>query len=261
MLATILIFAAVISPDVWPRGSTACRGLPLWTRSPAPGGPRGTARRLPASTPRRQCPRLRPAGLAASSTRLLPCYYQLAGTLTGLTRSRRRTAPSAGRTSRSLRLRPVLHHDICLVSVLGLHGTLHVQEARNVDGVSVQAEGPYEAKVADGCWLIIYPEGQEPPIRARSRANVPIIAGRTQVGSVDAIASAQFLTDSVPRMTARLVPRVRTRASVWAKATVRITAPPGTRFGAHRLPRPAQGPTRPLTLCKASAGSVSARRG
>jgi len=116
----------------------------------------------------------------------------------------------------------MLYHDIGLVSVLGLRGTLHVQEAGNADGVSVQAEGPYEAKVADGCWLIIYPEGQEPAIPARARANVPITTGRTQVGSVDAIAKAQFLTDSVPR--------VRTRASVRTKATVLITAPPGTRF-------------------------------
>ena len=116
----------------------------------------------------------------------------------------------------------MLYHDICLVSVLGLHGTLHVQEAADAEGVSVQADGPYEAKVADGDWLVIYPEGQEPPIPARSRANVPITSGRTQVGSVDVSTKARFLTDSVPRM--------RTRASVRVKATVRITAPPGTRF-------------------------------
>jgi hypothetical protein len=116
----------------------------------------------------------------------------------------------------------MLYHDIGLVSVLGLRGTLHVQEAGKAEGISVQVEGPYEAKVADGGWLIIYPEGQEPTIPARVGGNVPVTAGRTHIGSVDATARARFLTDSVPR--------VRTRASVRVKATVRITAPPGTRF-------------------------------
>ena len=116
----------------------------------------------------------------------------------------------------------MLYRDICLVTVLGLRGTLHIQGVADADGVSVQTEGPYEAKVADGSWLVIYPEGQEPPIPARSRANVPVTAGRTNVGSVDVTAKARFLTDSVPR--------VRPRAPLRAKATVRITAPPGTRF-------------------------------
>jgi hypothetical protein len=114
----------------------------------------------------------------------------------------------------------VLYHDISLVSVLGLRGTLHVQEAGDAEGVSVQAEGPYEAKVADGCWLIIYPEGHEPPIPAWFRAHLPVTAGQMDVGAVDVIAKARFLTDSVPR--------VRTRASLRLKSTVRITAPPGT---------------------------------
>lgn len=128
----------------------------------------------------------------------------------------------------------MLYHDICLVSVFGLRGTLHVQEAGDAEGVSVQAEGPYEAKVYDGRWLAIYPEGQEPVITDWFCANVPMTSGRTHVGSVDVIAKAQFLTDSVTRA----VPRVKTRASVRAKATVRITAPPGTRFeliGCHGL--------------------------
>ena len=120
----------------------------------------------------------------------------------------------------------MLYHDICLVSVLGLRGTLHVQEAGDAEGVSVQAEGPYEAKVYDGGWLAIYPEGQEPLITEWLCANVPMTAGRTHVGSVDVVARAQFLGDSVPRP----APPVKPRASVRTKATVRITAPPGTRF-------------------------------
>jgi len=120
----------------------------------------------------------------------------------------------------------VLYHDSCLVSVLGLRGTLHVQEAGAAEGVSVQAEGPYETKVYDGRWLAIYPAGQEPLITDWFCANVPMTAGRTHVGSVDIIARAQFLTDSL----ARSVQRARTRAQLRVKATVRITAPPGTRF-------------------------------
>jgi len=120
----------------------------------------------------------------------------------------------------------VLYHDICLVSVFGLRGTLHVQEAGDAEGVSAQVEGPYEAKVYDGRWLAIYPEGEEPLITEWFCANVPMTTGRTHVGSVDVIARAQFLADSVERP----VPRGRTRASLRVKATVRITAPPGTRF-------------------------------
>lgn len=128
----------------------------------------------------------------------------------------------------------MLYHDVCMISVFGLRGTLHVQEDGDAEGVSVQAEGPYEAKVYDGRWLAIYPEGQEPQIIDWLCANVPMTAERTPVGSVDVIAKAQLLTDSPPRS----VPRVRTRASVRAKATVRITAPPGTRLeliGCHGL--------------------------
>lgn len=124
----------------------------------------------------------------------------------------------------------MLYPEIGLVSVLGMHGTLLVQEDADADGVTVQIKGPYEAKVTDDCWLFIYPEGHEPPVSAQTRANVPITSGRTHLGSVDGTARAQFLTDSVPR--------VRTRASMRVKATVRITAPPGTRFeliGCHGL--------------------------
>ena len=120
----------------------------------------------------------------------------------------------------------MLYHDICLVSIFGLRGTLYVQEVGDGKGVSVQVEGPYEAKVYDERWLAIYPEGEEPLITDWFCANVPMTAGRTHGGSVDVTARAQLLTDSV----ARSVPRVRTRASVRVKATVRITAPPGTRF-------------------------------
>jgi hypothetical protein len=130
----------------------------------------------------------------------------------------------------------VLYHDICLVSVIGLRGTLHIQEAEDAEGVSVQTEGPYEAKVYDGRWLAIFPEGQEPVITDWFCANVPMTAGRTHVGSVDIIAKAQLLTDSAPRSVSR--PRVRPRVAMRAKATVRITAPPGTRFeliGCHGL--------------------------
>ena len=132
----------------------------------------------------------------------------------------------------------MLYHDICLVSVFGLRGTLHVQEAADADEVSVQADGPYEAKVYDGQWLAIYPEGQEPQITDWFCANVPITAGRTQVGSVAVTAKAQFLGDPAPHAAPRTPPRARTRASVRTKATVRVTAPPGTRFeliGCHGL--------------------------
>lgn len=124
----------------------------------------------------------------------------------------------------------MLCHDICLVSVLGLRGTLRIQETEDAEGVSVQTEGPYAATVVDGAWLVIHPEGQPPPLTARSHANIPITAGRTHVGAVDVVAKAQFLTDSVPR--------VRTRAAIKAKATVTVTAPPGTWFeliGCHGL--------------------------
>jgi hypothetical protein len=44
----------------------------------------------------------------------------------------------------------MMYHDISLVSICGLRGTLYVQRAENADGVSVQTEGPCEAKVVGG---------------------------------------------------------------------------------------------------------------
>lgn len=117
----------------------------------------------------------------------------------------------------------MLYHDISVVSVYGLRGTLYVQTVEDADGVSVQTEGPYEAKVADESWLRIYPEGREPPIpghSARLHTHDDITAQGTHVGSVDATTSVRFLSVSRPRVRARV--RVRTRA------TVHITAPPGT---------------------------------
>jgi hypothetical protein len=119
----------------------------------------------------------------------------------------------------------VLYHDISLVSVYGLRGTLHVQKVQDAEGVSVETEGPYEAKVAEDSWLRIYPEGQEPPLPPSSvtvRSQSDITAGGTNFGSVDATTAVGFLPRSGPRTRARISPR--------AKATVRITAPPGTRF-------------------------------
>ena len=63
----------------------------------------------------------------------------------------------------------MVYHGISLVSVCGLRGTLYVQRAEKSDGVSVQAEGPYEAKVVADSWLMIYPEGQEPQVPVRFR--------------------------------------------------------------------------------------------
>ena len=51
-----------------------------------------------------------------------------------------------------------------------------MRTAGNAEGVPVQAEGPYEAKAADGSWLMIYPEGQEPQFPLRSRTG--LTAGR-----------------------------------------------------------------------------------
>jgi len=56
----------------------------------------------------------------------------------------------------------MVYRDISLVSIFGLCGTLYMQRAENAEGVLVQAEGPYEAKVVDDSWLMIYPEGHEP---------------------------------------------------------------------------------------------------
>jgi hypothetical protein len=122
----------------------------------------------------------------------------------------------------------VLYPDISLVSVYGLRGTLHVEKVQDAEGVSVETEGPYEAKVAEDSWLRIYPEDQEPPLPPRSirvRSQNDITAGGTHFGSVDATAAVGFLPRSGPRIRARLSRRVSR-----AKGTVRITAPPGTRF-------------------------------
>ena len=116
----------------------------------------------------------------------------------------------------------MLYRGISQVSVFGLRGTLYIRRAENAEEVAVQIEGPYEAKVAKDSWLRIYPEGQEPPIPVQIQSEGDVTAGRTNVGSADVIAQAQFLTDSGPR--------VRAPASAGAKATVRITAPPGTTF-------------------------------
>jgi hypothetical protein len=113
----------------------------------------------------------------------------------------------------------MLYRDISVVSIFGLHGTLYVQRVRDADGVSVQTEGPYEAKVVADTWLIIYPEDQEPQFPQRFHAD--IATGHTHVGSVDIAAKVHFLTDSRPRM------RVRTSVRVQA---VQITAPPRTKF-------------------------------
>ncbi len=115
----------------------------------------------------------------------------------------------------------MLYRDITQVSVVGLCGTVYIEKAPDADGVTVQATGPYEAKVAGDSRLVICPEGHELPSPA-ARASSAITADGTQVGSVDVTASVQFGGRSGPRR--------RIRASARAKATVRIAAPPGTRF-------------------------------
>jgi hypothetical protein len=82
-----------------------------------------------------------------------------------------------------LRSDTMSYHDISLISILCLHGTLHVQKAGNAEGVSVQTEGPYEAKVVDGSWLMIYPEGQEPQFPHEFHTD--LTAGRSNLGSAD----------------------------------------------------------------------------
>ena len=126
----------------------------------------------------------------------------------------------------------MLYHGVTRVSVLGLRGTLYVRKVRNTEGVSVKTEGPYEAKVVDGSWLIIYPEGQEPQIPLQSQTD--LTSGRTHVGSADVTAGWQWLTDAVER--------TRVRASARAQATVRITAPLGTKFELIRCDGMRKGP-------------------
>ena len=113
----------------------------------------------------------------------------------------------------------MLYRDISLVSIFGLHGTLYVQRVGDAEGVSVQTEGPYEAKVVADTWLMIYPEDQEPQFPHQFHAD--IATGQTHVGSVDIAAKVHFLTDSRPRM--RACTSVRVQA-------VQITAPPRTKF-------------------------------
>jgi hypothetical protein len=113
----------------------------------------------------------------------------------------------------------MLYRDISLVSIFGLHGTLYVQRVGDAEGVSVQTEGPYEAKVVADTWLMIYPEDQEPQFPHRFHAD--IATGHTRVGSVDIAAKVHFLTDSRPRMRARTSVRVQ---------AVKITAAPRTKF-------------------------------
>jgi hypothetical protein len=114
----------------------------------------------------------------------------------------------------------MLYRDISLVSILDLRGNLHVQRAEDAEGVSVQTEGSYEAKVIDDTWLMIYPEGQEPQFPRWFSTDMTI--GQTYVGSVDVAAKVRFLTDPRPRMRARTSDRV--------PAAVQITAPPRTKF-------------------------------
>lgn len=130
----------------------------------------------------------------------------------------------------------MLYRDISRVSILGLRGTLYVQKAENAEGVSVQVEGPYEAKVVDGSWLIIHPEGEVPsitrPILCQSHTD--ITSGRTHLGSRDVAVRMQFLTGSGPR--------VRARASARTRATVRIKAPLSTEVELIRCHGVCKGP-------------------
>jgi len=114
----------------------------------------------------------------------------------------------------------MLYRDISLVSIFGLRGNLYVQRVGDAEGVSVQTEGPYNAKVVDDIWLMIYPEGQEPQFPLQSHTDMAI--GQTHIGSVDTATKVRFLTDSRPR--------TRARTSVKVQAAVRITAPPKTKF-------------------------------
>ena len=126
----------------------------------------------------------------------------------------------------------MVYHDISLVSICGLRGTLYVESAENMDGVSVQTEGPYEAKEVADSWLMIYPEGQEPQFPLRSHTD--ITTQRTHVGSVDVTAKVRSLITDAPAHQAR--------APVRVPAVVRITAPPSTRFELVRCHGMRKGP-------------------
>lgn len=110
------------------------------------------------------------------------------------------------------------YRDIALISIYGLHGTLYVQKTGNAEGVSVQAEGHEVKVVTDGSWLKVYPEGQE--LQLYRSARTEITAWGTQIGAVDVSARMRWLTDPGPQ--------VRARTSAGVRATIRITAPPGT---------------------------------
>ena len=116
----------------------------------------------------------------------------------------------------------MLYRDITQVSVVGLGGTMYIGKSRDPDGVSVEVTGPYEAKVAGDSWLVICPEGHELAVAHPVHAETAITADGTHVGSVDVTANVQFGGGPGSRR--------RIRASAGTKATVRITAPPGTRF-------------------------------
>ena len=127
----------------------------------------------------------------------------------------------------------MVYHDISLVSICGLRGTLYIQRAQDAEGVSVQTEGPYEAKAVADSWLMIYPEGQEPQFPLQS--HMDITAQRTHIGSVDVTARVRSLADSRPRVRPG-------DASAWVHAAVRITAPPSTKFELVRCHGMRKGP-------------------
>ena|SRR5215471_3544591 len=127
----------------------------------------------------------------------------------------------------------MVYHDISLVSICGLRGTLYVERAKNAEGVSVQTEGPYEAKAVADSWLMIYPEGQEPQFPLRSHTD--ITAQRTHVGSVDVTARVRSLTGARPHMRPR-------DALAQVQPAVRITAPPSTKFELFRCHGMRKGP-------------------
>lgn len=127
----------------------------------------------------------------------------------------------------------MLYRDISLVSIFDLRGSLYVQRAEDAEGISVQTEGPYEAKVVDDTWLMIYPEGQEPQF-PRWWFPTDITIGQTYIGSVDVAVKASYLV--APR------PRMRARTSVRVQAALQITAPPRTKFELIRCHGMRKGP-------------------
>jgi|SRR5215472_2480260 len=127
----------------------------------------------------------------------------------------------------------MVYRDVSLVTICGLRGTLYVERTQPADGVSVQTEGPYEAKAVADSWLMIYPEGQEPQFPLQSHTD--ITAQRTHIGSVDVTAKLRCLTDSRPRMRPR-------DGSARGQPIVRITAPPSTKFELVRCHGMRKGP-------------------